>query len=148
MSESNKEFSNLESAEPPEVCELGQVCVGSVYRADNRSIWKFDSGDPGNNYHPGVCCEFLNESGEALLLKGTSRVPKSRYMNAYISIMPDGDNGLDKETFFKLSPFPTRRHVMRRLHGFGLIGKLGSADLACVRKSMNSLFRNSAGGRS
>ena len=63
-------------------------------------------------------------------------------MKAYVSIMPDSDNGLDKETFFRLTPFSTRLHVMRRLHGFGLIGELKSDDLAGIRNSMNCLLRS------
>jgi hypothetical protein len=122
--------------------ELGQACVGSVYRAENRSIWKFESDDPNNKFHPGVCYEFIDRTGCALLLKGTSKVPRAKYMKSYVSVMPDDHNGLDRETFFKLFPFSTRRHIMRRLHGFGLIGELKSDDLAGIRNSMNCLLRS------
>ncbi|MEX1027511.1 MAG: hypothetical protein WD049_05825 [Candidatus Paceibacterota bacterium] len=112
----------------------------AVYEVSDRKFWKFPEKEPGST-HPGVCWRVDSDRREAVLYKGTSQQPKkSRYLLAYAVVAPNGENGLDVLTYFKVNdPHVRRLRHVELLEHDRRRGRLSETDAQTIEEALNEL---------
>ena len=137
----HEDFTEPQAPEEVVESDFQDLFVGNIYDGHNKDIWGFEHKDPNQKTHPGACVRFSDATSEALLLKGTSKVPDARYEHKYVAVDHVDEAILREITYFELSlKFSLRFHKMKKLHRWGLRGPLAGNDLARMQSELHRVF--------
>ncbi|WP_157369544.1 hypothetical protein [Zavarzinella formosa] len=132
---STEAFSPSEEAEEPPPFEPDHDLPGAVMMIPN-SHWGFEVVSATD--HPGACVNYLPASREGVLVQGTD-AENVRYPRTYLTVSPTVENGLFKDTAFKLVPRYFRLHKLKLYFPQRHIGSLGGTTLQHLRDELARL---------
>lgn len=108
--------------------------TGSVYAVPDK-LWGFES--VLSDSHPGACLG--GDARFAHFVQGTS-VENEWGRRGRERVLPSADNGLRKETSFRLEPRRFRWNRVVLLHPDRFIGRLDAEDLQRLRERLDHLL--------
>ncbi|QDV11492.1 hypothetical protein CA51_13560 [Rosistilla oblonga] len=120
--------------------DKARMLLHSIYEAPDKSFWKIPEKEP-NSSHPGICWHVDQDTGKAVMFKGTSQQPKkARYLISYAVLAPNESNGLDATTYFRVDePRLPRVRQLELMHHDRLRGSLAAHDVAEIELALNEL---------
>jgi len=113
--------------------------TGSIYWVPDR-MWGFELVLADG--HPGVCLG--GDAQAACFVQGTG-VENDWNRNGRERVLPSAENGLHKETSFRLEPRRFRWKRVVLLHPERFVGRLDDADYERLRRRLDALLDVEAG---